>query len=163
MDDDMSHPIRRFIGHYMNRSFEEEVKNTSATKEGQIAAGSRTREPTFVGSINTRRDFSHNMQGPIPPVLDLSSCPAAEEALCVTDEFCDKYRVLRMEVEILQEENNRLRRMLENFLTPIMIAPLMSQRTRWETPRGRYDEHSCKFSLSMKPKFNRPLGERNHF
>jgi hypothetical protein len=28
-----------------------------------------------------------------------------------------------MEVEILQEENNRLRRMLENFLTPIMIAP----------------------------------------
>jgi hypothetical protein len=28
-----------------------------------------------------------------------------------------------MEVEILQEENNRLRRMLENFLTLIMIAP----------------------------------------
>jgi hypothetical protein len=65
----------------------EEVKNTSATKEGQIAAGSRTREPTFVGSINTGRAFSHNMQGPIPPVLDLSSCLAAEEALWVTDEF----------------------------------------------------------------------------
>jgi hypothetical protein len=28
-----------------------------------------------------------------------------------------------MEVEILREENNRLRMMLENFLTPIMIAP----------------------------------------
>jgi hypothetical protein len=28
-----------------------------------------------------------------------------------------------MEMEILQEQNNRLRRMLENFLTPIMIAP----------------------------------------
>jgi hypothetical protein len=40
---------------------------------------------------------------------------------------------------------------------------LMSHRTRWETPRGRYDEHSSKFSLSMKPKFNRPVGERNHF
>jgi hypothetical protein len=75
----------------MDQSVEEEVKNTSATKEGQIAAGSRIREPTFVGSINTRRDFSHNMQGPIPPVLDLSSCPAAEEALWVTDDFCDKY------------------------------------------------------------------------
>jgi hypothetical protein len=63
------------------------------------------------------------MQGPIPPVPDLSSCPAVEEALWVIDEFCDKYRFLRMEVEILQEENNRLHRMLENFLTPIMIAP----------------------------------------
>jgi hypothetical protein len=31
---------------------------------------------------------------------------------------------------------------------------LMSHRTSWETPRGRYDEHSCKFSLSMKPRFN---------
>jgi hypothetical protein len=30
---------------------------------------------------------------------------------------------LKREVEILQEENSRLRRMLENFLAPIMIAP----------------------------------------
>jgi hypothetical protein len=40
---------------------------------------------------------------------------------------------------------------------------LMSHRTRWETPTGRYDENNSKFSLSMKPKFNRPVGERNHF
>jgi hypothetical protein len=40
---------------------------------------------------------------------------------------------------------------------------VMSHRTRWETPRGRYDEHNIKFSLSMKPKFNRPVEERNHF
>jgi hypothetical protein len=40
---------------------------------------------------------------------------------------------------------------------------LMSHMTRWETPRRRYDEHNSKFSLSMKPKFNRPVGERNHF
>jgi hypothetical protein len=92
-------------------------------KEGQIAAGSRAREPTFVGSINIGRAFPHNMQGPIPPIPDLSSFPAAEEALQVTDEFCDKYRVLKREVEILQEENNRLRMMLRNFLAPIMIAP----------------------------------------
>jgi hypothetical protein len=31
---------------------------------------------------------------------------------------------------------------------------LMSHRTHWETPRGRYDKHISKFSLSMKPKFN---------
>jgi hypothetical protein len=92
-------------------------------KEGQIVEGSRAREPTFVGSINTRHVFSHNMQGPIPSVPDLSSFPAAEEALWVTDDFCDKYRVLKREVEILQEENNRLCIILEIFLAPIMIAP----------------------------------------
>jgi hypothetical protein len=92
-------------------------------KEGHITARSRTREPTLVGSINTGRAFSHNLQRPIPPVLDLSSYPASVEALRVTNELCDKYRALRMEVEILREENNRLRRMLEDFLTPIMIAP----------------------------------------
>jgi hypothetical protein len=40
---------------------------------------------------------------------------------------------------------------------------LMSHRPRWKTPRGRYDEHNSKFFLSMKPKFNRPVGEKNHF
>jgi hypothetical protein len=40
---------------------------------------------------------------------------------------------------------------------------LMSHRTRWETPRGRYDEHNSKFSLSMKPSLIGPVRERNHF
>jgi hypothetical protein len=30
-------------------------------------------------------------------------------------------------------------------------------------PKRRYDEHSSKFSLSKKPRFNQPVGERNHF
>jgi hypothetical protein len=92
-------------------------------KEGQMAGGSRAREPTFVGSINAGCAFSHNMQGPIPPIPDLSSFPAAEETLWVTDEFSAKYRVLKREVEILQEENNMLRRMPEILLAPVMISP----------------------------------------
>jgi hypothetical protein len=35
---------------------------------------------------------------------------------------------------------------------------LMSHRTSWGTPRGRYDG----FFLSMKPRFNRSVGERTH-
>jgi hypothetical protein len=31
------------------------------------------------------------------------------------------------------------------------------------TPRGRYDEHSSKSSLSMKPRFVEPVGERTNF
>jgi hypothetical protein len=60
-------------------------------KGGQMAGGSRVREPTFVGLVNAGCAFSHNIQGPIPPIPDLSSFPAAEETLRVTDEFCAKY------------------------------------------------------------------------
>jgi hypothetical protein len=31
------------------------------------------------------------------------------------------------------------------------------------TPRGRYDEHSTKYSLSMKPRFIEPVGKRTNF
>jgi hypothetical protein len=31
------------------------------------------------------------------------------------------------------------------------------------TPRGRYDEHSNKSSLSMKPRFIEPVGGRTNF
>ena len=107
----------------MDQSVKEEVKKISSSKKGQSAEGSRARKPTSVGEINARRAFSHNMQGPIPPVPDLSSFPTVEEAFRVTDEFCDQYQVLRMEVEILQDENNRLCGILGRFLTPIMIVP----------------------------------------
>jgi hypothetical protein len=91
-------------------------------KEEQVAGGSRARDPTFVGSMNTGRAFSHNMQGPTLPVLDLNFFSIIEEGLLVTDELCAQYRVLKREIEILQEENLRLRRMLEFFLAPIMIV-----------------------------------------
>jgi hypothetical protein len=35
--------------------------------------------------------------------------------------------------------------------------------TQLETPRGRYDEHMSKSSLSMKPRFIEPVGERTNF
>ncbi|KAK1662621.1 hypothetical protein QYE76_050780 [Lolium multiflorum] len=62
------------------------------------------------------------IKGPLPPALSLDSFPV-EEALRVTDDFCDQYRALRREVEILQEENNRLRRMLEYHSIPITRTP----------------------------------------
>ncbi|KAK1666216.1 hypothetical protein QYE76_054375 [Lolium multiflorum] len=56
--------------------------------------------------------------GVLPPALDLDSFPCVEEAIRVADEFCDQYRALKREVEILQEENQRLRRMLEYYSIP---------------------------------------------
>ena len=83
---------------------EEEVKKMSSKREQQ-AVGSKQ---ILVGSVDTRRSFSHNLQGPLPPALSLDSFSVLEEALRTTDEFCDQYRALRREVEILQEENCRL-------------------------------------------------------
>ncbi|KAK1649262.1 hypothetical protein QYE76_067067 [Lolium multiflorum] len=57
------------------------------------------------------------IKGALPPALDLDSFPCVEEAIRVADEFCDQYRALRREVEILQE-NQRLRRMLEYYSNP---------------------------------------------
>ena len=88
---------------------EEEGKMVSSKQEQQ-AVGSKQ---ILVGSVDTRRSFSHNLQGPLPPAISLDSFPVLEEALRTTDEFCDQYRALRREVEILQEENCRLRRMIE--------------------------------------------------
>ncbi|KAK1594691.1 hypothetical protein QYE76_016925 [Lolium multiflorum] len=82
----------------LEEEFKEEVKGVSLTK--------RKRQ-----------------SGPLPPALSLDSFPCVEEALRVTDEFCDQYRALRREVEILQEENNRLRRMLEYHSIPITKPP----------------------------------------
>jgi hypothetical protein len=61
------------------------------------------------------------MQGPILHVLNLKSMPVIKEGMQVTDEFCTQYRVLEKEVDILQEENLRLRRMLEYFINPRLI------------------------------------------
>jgi hypothetical protein len=100
----------------------EEDHQDPKLKEGQITGGSSAKDLTFVGPMNAGRAFSHNMQGPTLPVLDLSFLPPVEEGLLVTDELCAQYRVLNREVEILQEENLMLCRMLELFLAPIMIA-----------------------------------------
>jgi hypothetical protein len=105
----------------------EEDHQDPKLKEGQMTGGSSAKDPTFVGSMNIGCAFSHNIQGPTLPVLDLSFFPTVEEGLRVTDELWAHYRVLKSEVEILQEENLRLRRMLEFFLAPIMIAPPSSK------------------------------------
>src|SRR3954468_7838958 len=92
------------------------IMSSANNNEGRVAARSCEKKSILVGAINTGRAFSHNMQGPIPPALDLDSFPEAKEAIRVTEDFCDNYRALRKEVEILQEETCRLRRMLEIFL-----------------------------------------------
>jgi hypothetical protein len=66
----------------------EEHHQDPKLKEEQVDGGSRARNPTFVGSMNAGHAFSHNMQGPTLPVLDLNFLPLIKEGLLVTDELC---------------------------------------------------------------------------
>jgi hypothetical protein len=65
----------------------EEDHRDRKPKEEQVAGGSRARDPTFVGSMNARCAFSHNMQGPTLPVLDLNFMPVIKECMLVIDEL----------------------------------------------------------------------------
>jgi hypothetical protein len=93
----------------------EEDHQDPKLKEEQEAGGSRARNSTFVGSMNA---------GPMFPVLDLNFMPIIKEGMLVTDELCAQYRVLEREIQILQGENLRLRRMMEYFINPRVIPPL---------------------------------------
>ena len=69
--------------------------------------------------------MEENLQDPKQRLVPLVSFPASMEALRVTKEFCDKYRDLKRKVDMLQWENNRLHKMLEDFLasTKKIIPP----------------------------------------
>jgi hypothetical protein len=92
-------------------------------KEEQEAGKSMARNSTFVGSMNAGHAFSHDVRGPTFPVLDLNFMPIIKEGMLVTDKLCAQYRVLEREIQILQGENLRLRRMLEYFINPRVIPP----------------------------------------
>jgi hypothetical protein len=95
-------------------------------KEEQGVGRARPRNPAFEGPTKARRIFSHDMRGPTLHILDLNSMPIIKEGMLVTDEFCAQYQVLKREVEMLQEENLRLHRMLEYFVNPRLL-PLPPQ------------------------------------
>jgi hypothetical protein len=92
-------------------------------KEEQEAGKSRARNSTFVESMNAGRAFSHDMRGPMFPVLDLNFMPIIKEGMLVTDELHAQYRILEREIQILQGENLRLRRMVEYFINPRVVPP----------------------------------------
>ncbi|KAK1644711.1 hypothetical protein QYE76_062516 [Lolium multiflorum] len=75
-------------------------------------------EEIFFANLFSSMIYRWKIWGALPPALDLDSFPCVEEAIRVADEFCDQYRALKREVEILQEENQRLRRMLEYYSIP---------------------------------------------
>jgi hypothetical protein len=67
-------------------------------KEGHIAA-----RETNIGHV-----FFHNLQGPTPPILNLSYVPSAEEAVRVVD-FCDNYIIHQRDRPNLKLQNQLIK------------------------------------------------------
>ena len=76
-----------------------------------------------MGSINAKRSYSHYVQGTMPPTEDPRTAPLLSEAHRVADEFCEQFRVLNMEVAILEAENLELHRRIQQLLTPLAMVP----------------------------------------
>ncbi|KAK1678838.1 hypothetical protein QYE76_039686 [Lolium multiflorum] len=109
----VDNPVADNLSRLENIAYDPVPVNDSFPNEQLAVIKSRS---TMV-SKNRGKELSEEevKRGPLPPALSLDSFPVLEEALRTTDEFCDQYRALRREVEILQEENYRLRRMLEYY------------------------------------------------
>jgi hypothetical protein len=90
-------------------------------KEEQGSGRGRPRNPAFEGPTKVRRIFSHDLQGPTYHVLDLDSMPEIEHGMLVTFELCTNYQALKREVKMFQEENLRLRQMLEYYINPRLL------------------------------------------
>jgi hypothetical protein len=90
-------------------------------KEEQGFGRAKPKNPAFEVPTKARRIFSHDLQGPTYHVLDLDSMPMTEHGMLVIFEFCTQYQALKREVEMLQEENIRLRRMQEYFINPSLL------------------------------------------
>jgi hypothetical protein len=90
-------------------------------KEEQGSGRARPKNPAWEVPTKARHIFSHDLQGPTHHVLDLDSVPVIEHGMLVTFEFCTYYEALKREVNMLQEENLRLRRMQEYFINPRLL------------------------------------------
>ena len=82
-----------------------------------------------MGSINVKRSYSHYVQGTMPPSEDPPTAPLLSEAHRVADAFCEQFRVLNMEVAILEAENIELRQRIQQLLTQLAaVSPPPSKK-----------------------------------
>jgi hypothetical protein len=90
-------------------------------KEDQGSRRARPKNPAFEGPTKARRIFSHDLQGPTLHALDLDSMPEIKEGMLVTYELCAQYQALKREIEMFQEENIRLRGVMEYLVNPRLL------------------------------------------
>ena len=93
----------------MERSMRKEVKTVTAQQEG------RPSNPITVGFVQPQYDLSLKLAGTAPPTGALEVPSTVSEAYRITNQFCEDFRVLKAQVEILERENLALRRVIKDL------------------------------------------------
>ena len=93
----------------MERSVRKEVKIVTAQWEGGPS------NPIMVGFVQPQYDFSLKLSRTTPSLNDPQRSSNVSEAYRVTNQFCEDFRVLKAQVEILEAENQCLRRIIRDL------------------------------------------------
>ena len=100
----------------MERSVREEVKIITAQQiGGPSTQGGRSSNPIMVGSVQPHYDLSLNLSGTAPSLEDQRINSTISEAYRITNQLCEDFRVLKVQVEILEDENQTLRRIIKDL------------------------------------------------
>ena len=79
-----------------------EVKIVTAQQQGGPI------NPIMVGFVQPQYDISLKLSGTTPPLEGPQMCSTVSEAYRVTNQFCEDFSVLKVQVEILETENQAL-------------------------------------------------------
>ena len=100
----------------MKRSMREEVKMVTIQQEGDPSTrGASSNNPILVGFVNPQHDLSLNLSGTSPSLEDQRITSTISEAYRITNQLCKDFRVLKVQVEILEDENQTLRRIIRDL------------------------------------------------
>ena len=69
----------------------------------------------MVGSVQPHYDLCLNLSGTTPSFEDQRTTSMISEAYRVTNKLCEDFRVLKVQVEILEAENHTLRRIIRDL------------------------------------------------
>src|SRR4051812_38874635 len=93
----------------MERFVRREVKIITAQQEGGPS------NPIMVGFVQPQYDLSLKLAGTTPPTGSLQVPSTVSEAYRFTNQFCEDFRVLKAQVEILERENLVVRRVIKDL------------------------------------------------
>ena len=91
----------------MERSVRKEIKTVTAQREGGPS------NPIMVGFVQPQYDLSLKLSGTTPPLEGPQMPSTIFEAYRITNKFCEDFHVLKVQLEILEEENQALRRIIK--------------------------------------------------
>ena len=69
----------------------------------------------MVGFVQPQYDLSLNLSGTAPALENHHTISTISEAYRITNQVCEDFRVLKVQVEILEKENQTLRRVIKDL------------------------------------------------